>query len=50
MAWRKNGRFRRWVAAPRPYLERSDRIDVWRLLNAHNDVPAWLRDDADEGR
>lgn len=25
------------------YIERGDHIDVWRLLNAQRDIPAWLR-------
>ena len=26
------------------YMERDDHVDVWRLLPAQRDVPAWLRD------
>lgn len=25
------------------YVERAEEIDVWRVLHAHRDVPAWLR-------
>lgn len=25
------------------YLEREDHLDVWRLLHAHRDIPAWLQ-------
>jgi toxin ParE1/3/4 len=25
------------------YLERVDHIDVWRVVDAHRDIPAWLR-------
>lgn len=24
------------------YIERDDHIDVWRVLDARNDIPAWL--------
>ena len=24
------------------YVEREDRIDVWRVLNARSDIPAWM--------
>ena len=24
------------------YVERTDHIDVWRVLNARRDIPAWL--------
>ena len=24
------------------YLERDDRIDVWRVLHAQQDIPAWM--------
>jgi toxin ParE1/3/4 len=27
------------------YVERDDRIDVWRVLHAQTDIPAWLVDD-----
>lgn len=26
------------------YLERSDHIDVWRVLHGQRDVPAWMRE------
>lgn len=26
------------------YFERDDHIDVWRVLNAERDLPAWLQD------
>lgn len=26
------------------YLERSDHIDVWRVLHGQRDIPAWLRE------
>jgi toxin ParE1/3/4 len=26
------------------YVERDDRIDVWRVLHGHRDIPAWTRD------
>ena len=26
------------------YVERDDRVDVWRLLHAQRDIPVWLRD------
>ena len=26
------------------YVERSDHLDVWRLLHLHRDIPAWLHD------
>jgi toxin ParE1/3/4 len=29
------------------YIELADRIDVWRVLHAQRDIPAWLCDDAD---
>lgn len=25
------------------YVERDDHVDVWRLLHAERDIPAWLR-------
>jgi toxin ParE1/3/4 len=25
------------------YLDRDDHIDVWRVLHAHRDIPAWMR-------
>lgn len=35
---RKLGRFPYFVF----YLERDDHIDVWRMLHAQRDVPAWM--------
>lgn len=39
---------RAWPAAPFPYLvfylERSDHVDVWRVLHAERDIPSWLRE------
>ena len=26
------------------YLERSDHIDVWRVLHGQRDIPAWMRE------
>lgn len=26
------------------YIERDDRIDVWRVLHAQSDIPAWMRE------
>jgi len=26
------------------YVEQSDHVDVWRVLHAHRDIPAWLRE------
>lgn len=28
------------------YIERDDHIDVWRILHAERDIPAWLRDES----
>lgn len=28
------------------YIEREDHIDVWRVLHAAQDIPAWLREEA----
>ena len=25
------------------YVERVDHVDVWRVVDAHRDIPAWLR-------
>ncbi len=25
------------------YIERSDHIDVWRVLHAHLDIPTWMK-------
>jgi toxin ParE1/3/4 len=29
------------------YVERTDHIDVWRVLHGRRDVPAWLQDSSD---
>ena len=26
------------------YVERSDHIDVWRVLNSQRDIPAWIQE------
>lgn len=26
------------------YMERDDHVDVWRILHAERDIPAWMRD------
>ncbi len=26
------------------YIERSDHVDVWRVLHGHRDIPAWMHD------
>ena len=26
------------------YLEQADHVDVWRILHARQDIPAWLQD------
>jgi toxin ParE1/3/4 len=26
------------------YVEQNDHIDVWRVLHAHRDIPAWMHD------
>jgi toxin ParE1/3/4 len=26
------------------YVERSDHIDVWRVLHGHRDIPAWMQE------
>jgi toxin ParE1/3/4 len=26
------------------YVERDDHIDVWRVLEAHRDIPVWMRE------
>ena len=28
------------------YVEQEDRIEVWRVLHARRDIPAWLAEDA----
>ncbi|HWR86986.1 MAG TPA: type II toxin-antitoxin system RelE/ParE family toxin [Acidiferrobacterales bacterium] len=41
-------RLRFWPLKRYPYLvfyvERSDHIDVWRVLHGQRDIPAWMRD------
>ena len=41
---------RSWPLARYPhlilYIERSDHVDVWRVLHGQRDIPAWLRGDA----
>jgi toxin ParE1/3/4 len=44
---------RSWMCRRFPYLvfymEHADRIDIWRVLHAHRDMPSWLAEpDADE--
>jgi toxin ParE1/3/4 len=29
------------------YVDRRDHIDVWRVLHAQRDIPAWMRDAAE---
>lgn len=40
-----------WQVRPYPYLifytEQKDHLDVWRVLHASRDIPAWLRNDGD---
>ena len=42
---------RSWPLTRYPYLvffmERENRVDVWRVLHGQRDIPAWLVDDAD---
>jgi toxin ParE1/3/4 len=26
------------------YIENADRIDVWRVLHGHRDIPAWMKE------
>jgi toxin ParE1/3/4 len=26
------------------YVERSDHVDVWRMLDGNRDIPAWMRE------
>ncbi|PKO73176.1 MAG: plasmid stabilization protein [Betaproteobacteria bacterium HGW-Betaproteobacteria-17] len=41
---------RSWPLKNHPYLifyvERADHIDVWRVLHAQRDIPAWLLDES----
>ena len=32
------------------YVERDDHVDVWRVLRAERDIPAWMREGADRLR
>lgn len=40
---------RSWPLSRYPYLvfyvERTDHVDVWRVLHAQRDIPAWMQDD-----
>lgn len=40
---------RSWPMSKYPYLifymERSEHIDVWRVLHMHRDIPAWMGED-----
>jgi toxin ParE1/3/4 len=29
------------------YIEREDHLDIWRVLHARRDIPAWMQDPAD---
>jgi toxin ParE1/3/4 len=44
---------RSWPLKHYPYLvlyvERADHIDVWRVLHAQRDIPAWLLDESTSG-
>jgi len=44
---------RSWVVRGFPYLifyiEREAHVDVWRILHAARDIPAWLREPLEEG-
>ncbi|MCV2365740.1 type II toxin-antitoxin system RelE/ParE family toxin [Paucibacter sp. DJ1R-11] len=44
---------RSWPLSKYPYLvfyvERSDHIDVWRVLHGHRDIPAWMQEVPEEG-
>ena len=31
------------------YVENADRIEVWRVLKAHRDIPRWLQEGDDPG-
>lgn len=43
---------RSWVVKDFPYLifyvERDEDIDVWRVLHAARDIPAWLREEPED--
>lgn len=32
------------------YMDRGDHVDVWRVLHARRNIPAWMREDAGSGR
>jgi toxin ParE1/3/4 len=32
------------------YVAREDHLDVWRVLHAQRDIPAWLKNDHEENR
>jgi toxin ParE1/3/4 len=32
------------------YIDREDRIDIWRLLHARRDIPAWIQDPEDRAK
>lgn len=40
---------RSWPLARYPYLvfylERTDHVDVWRVLHAQRDIPAWMQEE-----
>lgn len=42
---------RSWPLTRHPYLvfyvERSDHVDVWRVLQGQRDIPAWMQDPED---
>lgn len=42
---------RAWPLTRYPYLvfyvERSDHVDVWRVLHAQRDIPAWMQEPGD---
>ena len=44
---------RSWPLTRDPYLvfyvERSDHIDIWRVLHGQRDIPAWLLNDSNAG-
>jgi hypothetical protein len=46
----KKSKLKSWPLSRHPYLvfyvERPDHIDVWRVLNAHRDIPGWMREAA----
>jgi toxin ParE1/3/4 len=30
------------------YIERTDHVDIWRVLHAQRDIPDWMRAESDE--